>query len=40
LAGDPLFDAKVLVLGEYIDHHVKEGRNEMFRRRALARSTW
>lgn len=28
--GDPLFDAKVLVLGEYIDHHVKEERNEMF----------
>jgi len=24
LAGDPLFDAKVPVLGEYIDHHVKE----------------
>jgi hemerythrin superfamily protein len=29
-AGDALFDAKVLVLGEYIDHHVKEERNEMF----------
>lgn len=28
--GDALFDAKVLVLGEYIDHHVKEERNEMF----------
>lgn len=28
--GDTLFDAKVLVLGEYIDHHVKEERNEMF----------
>ncbi|MGK2951871.1 MAG: hypothetical protein ACSLEZ_05740 [Thiobacillus sp.] len=27
---DPLFDAKVLVLGEYIDHHVKEERSEMF----------
>ncbi len=24
------FDAKVKVLGEYIDHHVKEERNEMF----------
>ncbi|MBW8371892.1 MAG: hemerythrin domain-containing protein [Thiobacillus sp.] len=29
-AGDALFDAKVTVLGEYIDHHVKEERNEMF----------
>ncbi|MDZ7594470.1 MAG: hemerythrin domain-containing protein [Thiobacillus sp.] len=29
-AGDAHFDAKVLVLGEYIDHHVKEERNEMF----------
>jgi len=28
--GDALFDAKVLVLGEYIDHHVKEERSEMF----------
>lgn len=28
--GDPLYDAKVLVLGEYIDHHVKEERTEMF----------
>ena len=27
---DPLFDAKVTVLGEYIDHHVKEERTEMF----------
>jgi hemerythrin superfamily protein len=27
---DPLYDAKVVVLGEYIDHHVKEERNEMF----------
>lgn len=27
---DPMFDAKVTVLGEYIDHHVKEERNEMF----------
>lgn len=24
------FDAKVKVLGEYIDHHVKEERNEIF----------
>ena len=29
-AGDPLFDAKVTVLGEYTDHHVKEERTEMF----------
>lgn len=28
--GDTLYDAKVMVLGEYIDHHVKEERNEMF----------
>ena len=27
---DELFDAKVTVLGEYIDHHVKEERTEMF----------
>lgn len=29
-AADAKFDAKVTVLGEYIDHHVKEERNEMF----------
>lgn len=28
--GDGLFDAKVMVLGEYIDHHVKEDRTEIF----------
>lgn len=29
-SADESFDAKVTVLGEYIDHHVKEERNEMF----------
>lgn len=33
---DEMFDAKVTVLGEYIDHHVKEERSEMF---AQARKT-
>ncbi len=28
--GDEMFDARVLVLGEYIDHHVKEERTELF----------
>jgi hypothetical protein len=28
--GDRLFDAKVTVLGEYIDHHVEEEESEMF----------
>jgi hemerythrin superfamily protein len=27
---DPLYDARVKVLGEYIDHHVKEEEGEMF----------
>lgn len=27
---EPLFDARVKVLGEYIDHHVKEEEDEMF----------
>lgn len=29
-AGDRLFDAKITVLGEYIDHHVEEEESEMF----------
>ncbi len=29
-AGDELFDAKVTVLGEYVNHHVKEEQGEMF----------
>jgi len=28
--GDPMFDAKVKVLGEYINHHVEEEEDEMF----------
>ncbi|MDM0022862.1 hemerythrin domain-containing protein [Variovorax saccharolyticus] len=34
---DDKFDAKVIVLGEYIDHHVKEERNEMFVKARAAR---
>lgn len=34
---DEKFDAKVTVLGEYIDHHVKEERNEMFPKARAAR---
>jgi len=33
---DAKFDAKVIVLGEYIDHHVKEERNEIFVKALLA----
>jgi len=29
-AGDRLFDAKIAVLGEYIDHHVEGEESEMF----------
>ena len=34
---DDKFDAKVKVLGEYIDHHVKEERGEMFPKARAAR---
>lgn len=34
---DPLTDARVRVLGEYVDHHVKEERTELFARARAAR---
>ena len=34
---DDMYDAKVKVLGEYIDHHVKEERNEMFTKARASR---
>ena len=34
---DEMFDARVKVLGEYIDHHVKEEKGEIFPRARAAR---
>jgi hemerythrin-like domain-containing protein len=34
---DDKLDAKVKVLGEYVDHHVKEERNEIFVKARAAR---
>ena len=37
MEADDKFDAKVKVLGEYIDHHVKEERGEIFPKARAAR---
>ncbi|WP_291518524.1 hemerythrin domain-containing protein [Acidovorax sp.] len=37
LTANEQFDARVKVLGEYIDHHVKEERNEIFPKARVAR---
>ena len=34
---DEMFDAKVKVLGEYVDHHVKEEKNEIFTKARASR---
>lgn len=35
--GDPMFAASFTVLGEYIDHHVKEEEGEMFKKARKAK---
>ena len=39
-SAEPLYDARVKVLGEYIRHHVKEEEGSCFRRAASRRWTW
>ncbi|WP_431190266.1 hypothetical protein, partial [Escherichia coli] len=34
---DMYYDAKVTVLGEYVDHHVEEEQNEMFKKARKAK---
>ena len=34
---DDMFDAKVKVLGEYVDHHIKEEKGELFPKARAAR---